>query len=211
MSRLYLVDEQTMVREGLRCLLAAAGHAVLGEAADTTVALAEIQRLRPDIVLLDTQLGALSGLPLLDGLRQRGQHDFRAIVVTMAQGPRDIAQAVRAGARGYVLKTAPARQLIAAVEDVAAGRRHFVDGIAERALDAFDDAQGGPSLLSIREQQIVALVVRGASSAEVGEQLHLSPKTIDTYRSRAMAKVGAPHLPALVRWAVRAGLLAIDE
>jgi two-component system, NarL family, invasion response regulator UvrY len=210
MTRIYLVEDHPIVREGLRSLLAQAGHEVVGEAGELTVALAEILRLLPDIVLLDLQLGALSGLPLLDDLRKRGV-DTRVIIITSSEHTRDVAQAVRAGARGYVRKSALAEDLLQAVSDVAAGRRHFGAGLAEVAVHGLTEAPAAPDQLSARELQIVVLVARGASSAEIGAQLHLSPKTVDTYRSRAMAKIGVANMPALVRWTIREGLIALDE
>jgi two-component system, NarL family, invasion response regulator UvrY len=209
MLRVYLVDDHPVVRAGLRAMLEAAGHQVAGEAEDGNAAAAEIARLEPDVVVLDLQLGDSSGLELLRRLRQR-KIETPVVVLTLSTQPQDIAEALRAGAIGYLAKGAVARELLAAIAEVAAGRRYLGSGIAERAVAGFTE---GPSRgpLSARERQIVALVVRGASSAEVGAQLHLSPKTVDTYRSRAMAKVGVDDLPALVRWAVREGLISLDE
>jgi len=213
MSRLYLIDDHVLVRDGLRALLDAAGHAVVGETADPTRALAELASLAPEIVLLDLNLGARSGFEVLEAIADRGLA-ARAIVLTMSAQPRDVAEAMRLGAWGYVLKGSPSEDLLEAVRRVAAGQRHLggtESALAMRALAGDAQRPGGSALLSPRERQVIVMVARGASSAAIGEQLHLSPKTVDTYRSRLMGKLGLADVPALVRWAVREGLIDLNE
>jgi len=209
---LYLVDDHVVVREGLRAVLQAAGHRVLGEAAEPTQALADVQRLAPQVLLLDLHLGDRSGLELLADIQRRAL-PLRSVVLTMSAQPRNVAEALRLGAAAYVLKGAPTRELLQAIDTVMQGRRHLCAEVADLALQALAvrDATGDPLAgLSPREQQIIALVVQGQSSSAIGESLHLSPKTVDTYRSRLMAKLGVNDLPALVRLAIRSGLIDID-
>lgn len=212
MSRLYLVDDHAMVRDGLRAVLEAAGHQVLGETDDPQRALADLQRLTPDAALLDLHLGERSGLELLAALQPRAL-GVRCIVLTMSAQPHHVAEALRLGAAGYVLKGAPARDVLAAIEAVLQGRRHLGDGVADLALQSLTGDAGADPLagLSPRERQIIVMVVNGQSSAAIGQTLHLSPKTVDTYRSRLMSKLGVADLPALVRWAVRCGLVDADR
>lgn len=209
-GRLYLVDDHVIVREGLRAVLESAGHRVLGESADPLGALPELLRLVPDVLLLDLQLGAGTGggLELLAELQRRAL-PLRVIVLTMSAHAGDVAEALRLGADGYLLKGSPATELLAAIDAVRDGRKHLGEGVAELAVQALDaPAAADPlAMLSPRERQIVRLVVSGASSATVGAQLHLSPKTVDTYRSRLMAKLEVRDVPALVRWAIRSGLI----
>ncbi len=208
---LYLVDDHQMVREGLRAVLEAAGHQVVGEAAEPTRALAELGRLQPELLLLDLHLGERSGLELLAELQRRAL-GVRAIVLTMSAQPRNVAEALRLGAAGYVLKGAPTRELLQAIDTVMLGRRHVCAELADVALQALASPGGDPlESLSPRERQIVALVVQGRSSAAIGAALHLSPKTVDTYRSRLMAKLGVADVPALVRLAVRTGLIDVEN
>jgi DNA-binding NarL/FixJ family response regulator len=210
MSRLYLVDDHPIVREGLRALLESAGHDVVGESADITEALSDVLRLAPQIVLLDIQLGQRSGLELLDELQKRAS-PAQVVVITMSAQPGDVARALRLGARGYLLKDAPAEELLAGIAAVASGQRHLGVGLADVAVRGLTAVASGADQLSARERQIVVLVARGVTSAAIGEELHLSPKTVDTYRSRAMAKLGVADLPALVRWAIREGLIDLNE
>lgn len=210
MPRLYLIDDHAMMRDGLRAMLEAAGHQVVGEAVDLTLALAEIGRLQPELVLLDLNLGNRSGFELLAELHKRGSA-ARVVVLTMSDQPRHVAEALRLGAWGYVLKGSPSAELLATVAAVSAGRRHLGTGPAQLAAQSLDEAVSTSAQLSPRERQILVMVVRGASSSAIGEALHLSPKTVDTYRSRSMAKLGLGDVPAMVRWAIREGLVGLDE
>lgn len=212
MSDVYLVDDHLMMRDGLAALLRAAGHRVVGEAADPTVALSDIQRLAPQVLLLDLNLGERSGFELLAEL-QRRKLDVRTIVLTMSSQPRHVAEALRLGAMGYMLKGAPSAELLQAVSAVAAGRRHLGGDVADLAVQGLTARDEQPALasLSARERQMAELVVRGKSSSEIGLLLHLSPKTVDSYRSRLMAKLGVADVPALVRFAIRTGLIDAEE
>jgi DNA-binding NarL/FixJ family response regulator len=118
-----------------------------------------------------------------------------------------VAEAARLGAAGYVLKGAPAEEVVKAIREVQDGRRHFGEGLAARAAGGGDPI----AALSTRERQIMRMVVAGMSSAAIADELHLSPKTVDTYRSRLMAKLGVHDLANLVRVAVRLGVIDDDR
>lgn len=210
MSDIYLVDDHVLMRDSLKAVLEDAGHRVVGATADPTQALAELQTLAPAVLLLDLNLGARSGFEVLAALQRRGL-GVRAVVLTMSAQPRDIAEARRLGALGYVLKGSPARELLAAVDAVLQGRLHLAPELAALTSDPAAAPAGGLAALSPRERQVVLGVVRGLSSSAIGEQLHLSPKTVDSYRSRLMAKLGAADVPALVRLAVREGWIGVAD
>ena len=212
MTDVYLVDDHAMMRDGLRAVLASASHRIVGESADPTQALAEIQCLAPAILLLDLNLGQRSGFELLAELQQR-KLEVRTIVLTMSAQPRHVAEAMRLGAAGYVLKGASAAELLTAIDTVTSGRRFLDPYVADLAVQGLTESDSTAALksLSAREQQMVALVVRGNSSTEIGALLHLSPKTVDSYRSRMMAKIGVADVPALVRFAIRTGLVDAEE
>lgn len=212
MARVFLVDDHAMLRDGLAAVLGAAGHEVVGEAADPTAALAAIQRLAPDVLLLDLHLGEHTGFTLLEEL-QRRRVAVRTVVLTMSSQPRHVAEALRLGAVGYLLKGSASAELLQAIDAVAAGRRYLGSDAADLAVQGFTtrDDQAALDSLSVRERQMAELVVRGRSSAEIGALLHLSPKTVDSYRSRLMAKLGVGDVPALVRFAIRVGLVDAGE
>lgn len=212
MSDIYLVDDHAMMRDGLRAVLEDAGHNVVGESDNPTEALAEIVHLVPTVLLLDLQLGQRSGFELLEQLVKR-KLGTRVVMLTMSAQPRHVAEAMRLGAHGYVLKGSPAREVLQAVDAVAAGRKHLGGEVAELAVAGLTQAgeASGIASLSVRERQVILLVVQGQTSVAIGEQLHLSPKTVESYRSRLMAKLGVSDLPALVRLAIREGLISADD
>lgn len=211
MTRLYLVDDHQIMREGLRAMLEAKGHQVVGESADLTEALSDLVRLRPEVLLLDLNLGGRSGFELLVEL-QRRRLSTRCVVLSMSAQPRDVAEALRLGANAYVLKGSPGSDLLQAIEAAVQGRRHLGPEVTGLALEVFTHAEEVDPLatLSPRERQIIMMVVNGQSSARIGLELHLSPKTVATYRSRLMAKLGVSDLAALVRLAVRCKLIDAD-
>jgi two-component system invasion response regulator UvrY len=208
MTRLYLVDDHQLMREGLCALLEAKGHEVVGESADPTQALSELQRLRPEVLLLDLNLGGRSGFELLAEM-QRRQLPTRCVVLTMSAQPRHVAEALRMGASGYVLKGSAGSDLMSAIASAVQGKKYLGADVADLAMQVLtqeDDADPLNSL-SPRERQIITMVVIGQSSAEIGLELHLSPKTVATYRSRLMAKLGVSDVPGLVRMAIRLKLI----
>jgi two-component system invasion response regulator UvrY len=210
MTRIYLIDDHPIVRAGLRALLESAGHTIVGEGADITQALSEVNRIDPDVVLLDLHLDGRSGFEVLAELQRRNQSS-RVIVLSMSDQPRNVAEALRMGASGYVLKGSASVELLAAVEAVALGRRYLSAGLTDIAVQGLTANADKGSTLSPRERQILVMVARGKSSAAIGEELHLSPKTVDTYRSRLMAKLELADVPALVRWALREKLIDLDD
>ena len=208
MTRIFLVDDHAMVREGLRAVFAANGHEVVGEAADVPAAIDGIVRLAPGIVVLDLGLEGRSGLDLLARLQQRGV-TARVVVLTMSSQPRHVAEAWRLGAAGYVLKGSHTSTVLQAIAAAQRGGRFLDPALAALNGDVVGGVAPGDRLaaLSLREREVMLLVVNGHSSAAIGAQLSLSPKTVDTYRSRLMLKLDVPDLAALVHYAVREGLI----
>lgn len=165
MSDIYLVDDHLLMRDSLKAVLEDAGHRVVGESADPTQALAELQALKPALLLLDLNLDTRSGFELLEVLRQRAP-GVRTVVLTMSAQPRDIAEARRLGALGYVLKGAPARDLLAAVDAVLQGHLYLAADLALLAAGHAVAPALGLAALSPRERQVVLGVVRGACGIE---------------------------------------------
>lgn len=212
MTTVYLVDDHALMRDGLRTLLVAEGHVVVGESAEPGHAAGEIVRLSPQLVLLDLHLGLRFGFELLVDL-QRRKSEARTIVLTMSARPRHVVEALKMGAMGYVLKGSSASELLQAMASVMQGRRYLGAEVADLAARGLTEVDPGAALLSLspRERQVIVLVARGRSSSEIGAALHLSPKTVDSYRSRLMSKIGAGDVPALVRFAIRTGLIDAEE
>ncbi|WP_395699799.1 response regulator [Aquabacterium sp.] len=209
MIRLFLVDDHALVRDGLRAMVERAGHIVVGESGTLEQALTGVVASSPDVVLVDLNLGERSGLELLVEL-QRRRVTARAVVITMSERAADVAAALRHGACGYVLKGSRAPVLMAAIEAAQRGERFLGLTEADLALQGMAAASAGPAPLTPRERQVLALAAHGRTSAAIGSALHLSPKTVDSYRHRAMQKLSLADTAAIVRWAIREGLMALD-
>ena len=205
MSRISLIDDHALLRDGLRLVLEKNGHQVIGEATDLTRGSVEVRELQPDVVVLDLHLGTRSGLELLEELQKR-KSSTRCVVLTMSSQSRNVADCLRYGASAYLLKGGPPHELLVAIHHALTGRTYLGEGVSALMV-ALPPEGDGVASLSARERQIAVLVAKGHSSTDVGRILHLSPKTVDTYRSRLMAKLGTPDLPALVRYAMTKGLL----
>jgi DNA-binding NarL/FixJ family response regulator len=204
--RVILVDDHAVVREGLgRLLEAEPDIEVLGSFDDAAAALAGMGRLRPDVAVLDIAMPGMSGIELARALGAAAQ-GVRVLMLSMYRLPEYVHQSFAAGALGYLLKESAGRELIAAVRAVHSGRRYVGRGIDHALADGSRGAQSPLDLLSERERQVLRLVVEGRTSAQTALALNLSPKSVETYRSRLMKKLGVEDLPALVKFAIRHGV-----
>lgn len=212
MADIYLVDDHAMLREGLRKVLEKAGHRVVGEADDPDTAIADVARLKPQVVLLDLHLDHHSGFEVLEEVKRR-ELPSRVIMITMSDSPRHVAEALRLGAMGYVLKDSASLELLSAVQVVANGHRYLCRRASTLAVEGLitESRATAVQTLSAREKQVILMVVRGLTSAVISAKLDLSPKTVETYRARIMSKLGVNDVPALVRLAVREGLIGVED
>ena len=210
--RLLIADDHAVVREGLRLILTAQrDFEVVGEAATGREAVELAQRLKPDVVLMDISMPELSGLDATLALAT-DDGPPRIIVLSMHASSEYVFEAFRAGARGYLVKESAGREVVEAIREVCRGRRYvsprIAGGVIEDYVRARADAGAKSPLerLSARERQVLQLVVEGRSSAEIGRLINLSPKTVETYRSRLMRKLGVENLAHLVRFAIEHNL-----
>ena len=204
--KVLLVDDHAVMREGLAALLSAAGIDVIGTASNGREAVHLARELTPDVVVMDISMPDLNGIEAARQIRVRAP-SVRVVMLSMHANREHVHQALAAGADGYVLKESAAAEVAAAVRAVAAGRRYLSPSIEAAMLEAGGSAARGPlESLSTRERQVLQLVVEGGSSAEIARTVHLSPKTVETYRSRLMKKLGVHDVTALVKFAVQHGL-----
>jgi len=168
--------------------------------------------LCPDILLLDLLREGRSGLELLPEL-QRRHLPTRCIALTSSEQPSHVAEVLRLGAYGYVLKKSASSDILCAIDSVMQGRRHLGLEVAELAMQVFTNPPPSNPLqaLSPRDLQIIRMVASGKSSAEIGQTLHLSANTVATYRSRLMFKLGVSNMAGLVQLAVGQGLIDAQE
>lgn len=205
--RVLLADDHALMREGLRALLSTVGDIeVVGEAANGHTALDFVQQLAPDVVIMDIAMPVLNGVEAARLIRGRFPAT-RLIMLSMHSTSEHVHRALAAGASGYLLKESAVREVIEAVRAVHAGRQFVSAAIADLA-EARPGLDGASPLesLSSRERQVLQLVVEGKSSAAIAVIVHLSPKSVETYRSRLMKKLGVKDLPPLVKFAVEHGL-----
>ena len=211
--RIALADDHHLIRSGLKLLLGSNETlAIVGEASDGSAALALVEQLQPDILLLDLAMPGMDGLECLRELKRRNL-PTRVIVLTMYEDENYVLEAMLAGAQGYVQKSAIDTELIQAIENVAAGKLHLNEKSAKSALSLLlaerqkSDASSVSAALSPREQEVLKLYARGFSLREIAEQLGLSVKTIDTYKTRVMEKLGFSKKNELIAYAVKQGFL----
>lgn len=210
MIRVFIVDDHDLFRRGVRAGLPD-DFEVVGEASDVEGGLELIPERRPDVVLLDVHLpgggGALVARAVRDGLP-----DVRVLALSASDEPTDVVSVVRAGARGYVTKTISAEDLADAIRRVAAGDAVFSPRLAGFVLDAFSaipvsDIDEELDRLSEREREVLRLIARGFTYREVGEELGISPKTVESHVSSVLRKLQLSNRNELTRWAVERRLL----
>ena len=207
MSRVLLADDHQIVRQGLRSLLEKAGHEVVGEASDGREALKLARTLLPDIAVLDLSMPLLNGLDAAHEIR-RIAPEIKTILLTMYTDKGYVLQALRAGARGYVLKTQAAEDLIRAIREISRGEVYLSPGVALSVVDAYlqkTDPTADP--LTPRERQTLQLIAEGKSTKEIARVLGISFKTAESHRKRIMKKLDIHEVAGLVRYAIRRGLV----
>jgi DNA-binding NarL/FixJ family response regulator len=210
---ILIADDHAVVADGIRHLLAAQGDLeVVGTAADGTEAVQLAEQLRPDITLLDIVMPQMNGI---DAAREivRRNPEARIIMLSMYSDSERVYQSLQAGARGYVLKRDLAEELIDAIRQVAANGRYLSPSVTDTVISDYLHEKKPPDALhqlSTRERHVLQLLVEGKSAASVARNLHLSPRTIETYKARLMRKLGLSDLPALVKFAVRHGLTPLE-
>ncbi len=214
--RIALVDDHAVLRRGLRMILEAQPDMhVVCEAGDGRSAVRSVEAHRPDLVLMDISMLELNGIAATAQIRERCP-DVQVIILSMLATREHVYAALRAGAQGYVLKESLADEVIEAVRRVADGRRYLGDGVADLIaedvshLDPCNPTESPFQRLSLREMEVLQLLSEGRVPKEIASTLDISPKTVDTYRSRLMSKLGVHSLAALIKLAVRHNITTVD-
>jgi two-component system, NarL family, response regulator NreC len=212
---IVLADDHPLVRQGLRTVLETEGDCVVvGEAADGLRVVDLVERIRPDVLVLDLMLPGLNGLEITRQVTQRALKT-RVVIVSMHAEEGYVLEALRNGASGYVLKDANPADVVLAVREAAAGRRFLCRPLSERALAAYaQQAQAAPrdayETLTTREREVFQLIAESASNTEVAARLGISPRTVETHRANLMRKLGLQSQTDLIRYALRRGIVPLD-
>ena len=214
--RVLLADDHLVVRAGLRALLRSAPDiTVVAEASTGREAVDATARLAPDVVVMDLSMADMDGVAATKAIVASGSK-AKVLVLTMHSEDEYLVDALGAGAVGYLVKSAAARELVDAIRAVVHGdvyvqpaaARVLARGVRHPSTPADDQAR--LDHLTGREREVLRLVAEGYSAAGIGERLFISPKTVDTYKQRITEKLGRAGRPDYVRFAVRAGLLPVD-
>jgi DNA-binding NarL/FixJ family response regulator len=204
--RVLLADDHAVMRDGLKALLGASPDIeIAAEVGNGREAVAHAFETRPDVAILDIAMPELNGIEAARQLREKCP-DVRVIMLSMHSDAEHIYRALDAGAMGYLLKESAGEEVVSAVRTVYMGKPYL--GHALKGLERRSEARVASPLesLSARERQVLQLVVEGHSSADIAAMINLSPKSVDTYRSRLMKKLGVSDITALVKFAVQHGL-----
>lgn len=214
--KVFIADDHAMVREGLRLILEAERDlSVIGEAADGRQAVRLIQRLAPDVVIMDIAMPILNGIEATEQILN-SKTFTQIIILSMHASKEHIFRALEAGAKGYLLKESAGKEMVKAIRAVYAGNRFLSDRISQTVIEDYihqrtaDSEESPIKRLSPREREVLQLVVEGKTSAEIASNLFLSPKTVETYRSRLMHKLGIKDLPGLVKFAIQHGMTSVE-
>lgn len=214
--RVLIVDDHGIVRAGIRSLLEdQADIEVVGEAGSGWKAIELATHLQPDVVLMDIAMGDLSGLEATQEIRERAP-DVNVLALTMHDREEYFFAMLRAGALGYVLKESEPDELLAAIRAVHRGEAFLSPAVTKAVLEDYltqrtDQVQPRSDNLTLREHEVLRLAAEGKTTREIAEMLHLSAKTIEKHRSSMMRKLGLQSLPDLIKYAIRKGLIEVDE
>jgi len=210
-TTILVADDHRIVRQGLKRLLSKrADFDIVAEASDGEQAVEIAQRQQPDVVLMDISMPRLSGIDATRRIAGTGR--TKVLALSMHDGQSYVEEALRAGASGYIHKNASAEDLFSAIDAVKTGESYLSPSVTQQVVDAIarpgDRPSSAISALTQREREVLKLIADGLSSKEIASQLGVSLKTIESHRANLMDKLDIHKVSGLVRFAVRAGLVA---
>jgi two-component system, NarL family, response regulator NreC len=213
-TRVLIADDHPLIRSGLRALLGREKEfEVVGEAADGYQALELVEQLRPDVVMLDVSMPRLNGIDVAKKIAETTP-STRIIIVSIHSDESYVLRALKAGAKGYLLKASPEGDILNAVRAVAAGQAYLSPEMSRLLVEEYvremryRGVEDSYDLLSIREKEILQLLASGTSNRDIAEMIHVSVATVETHRTNIFQKLGIHSLPELILYAVRKGLLS---
>jgi DNA-binding NarL/FixJ family response regulator len=212
MTTIVLADDHHVMRQGLRALLETEpDFQIVGEAGDGRETVQLVERLQPEVLVLDLRMPGLSGLEVTRQVQQRSPQT-RVVILSMYANTAYVLEAWRNGAAGYVLKKSTADELVRAVRQVTAGQRYLSPPLSEQAIETLikkaEAAKTDPyELLTAREREVMHLIVEGYTNTEIAARLVISPRTVEFHRANLMRKLGVRTQADLIRYALRRNLL----
>ena len=209
--RVLVSDQHTLVRAGIRALLERIEAVQVAEAAHSQQTLALIKEFKPDIVLLDVPVPGLSGLELLKEIVEEFPLT-RVIVLTQHENEEEAVQALRSGAAGFLTKSAASTELELAIRAVIRSESYLASELSKQAiLKYLEDPRAFLSELTARQHEVLKMIAEGHATKEIARRLNISVKTVETHRSQIMERLNIHGIAGLVRYALRMGLVRLDE
>lgn len=212
MINIILADDHLLVRKGLKAILSAEPEFnIVGEAGEGLEALELVEKFQPEVLVLDLMMAGLNGLEVA---RQLNGKSFRTniVILSMHNSEVYVQEALRSGAKAYVLKESSPEELVHAIREVAAGRRYLSAPLTERAIEAYsqlgENNNDDPfEQLTAREREILQLTAQGYSNGEIASRLFISPRTVETHRTNLMRKLELHNHSQLIQFAIQRGII----
>lgn len=215
-TSVVLADDHQVVRQGLRTLLEAEGDiAIVGEANDGLETAKMVEELQPDVLVVDLMMGGMNGIEVARHVTKRSPKT-KTVILSMYGNEGYVMEALRVGARAYVLKEATASELLHAIREVMVGRRYLSAPLSEQAINAYLQKAEGTTLdpydtLTTREREVLYLVAQDCTNADIAKKLFISSRTVEVHRANMMRKLGLRTRSQLLRYAIQRGVLAKGE
>jgi DNA-binding NarL/FixJ family response regulator len=215
-TRIVLADDHPVVRHGVRSLLQSdPDFVVVGEAADGLETVQLVEKLQPEVLVVDLMIPNLNGLEVTRQVKQRVPQT-RVVVLSMHANEPYVLEALKNGAVGYVLKDTSGTELVQAIKHVLGGQRYLSPPLSERAVEAYLQRSQETSFdpyeqLTEREREVLHLAAEGLSNPEIAARLSISPRTVETHRANLMRKLGLKTQTDLIRYALRRGILPMED
>lgn len=211
---IVLADDHTILREGLRALLSAdSNFEIIGEAEDGRAAVRCVEKLGPDLLLMDLSMPRMSGMDAISEIKKR-YPETKIIALTVHKTEEYLLSTLQAGVDGYVLKDATHDELVMAIHNVMAGKHYLSPGISEKVIEGYlEGKEGNPTVsswqkLSLREREVLKLIAEGYKNKEIAEDLCISLKTVEKHRANLMKKLDLHNAAGLTVYAVERGLVS---
>jgi DNA-binding NarL/FixJ family response regulator len=215
-TRIVLADDHPVVRHGVRSLLQAEPEfTVVGEASNGLETVQLVEKLQPEVLVVDLMIPGLNGLEVTRQVKQR-LPQTRVVVLSMHANEPYVLEALKNGASGYVLKDSSGTDLVLAVKQVLGGQRYLSPPLSERAVEAYlqrsqDTAFDPYDALTEREREVLHLAAEGLSNPDIAARLSISPRTVETHRANLMRKLGLKTQTDLIRYALKRGILPMED
>jgi DNA-binding NarL/FixJ family response regulator len=214
-ARVLLVDDHKIFREGLRALIEKKpGIEVVGEAENGKMAIEMVDRLSPEVVIMDIAMPDMNGIEATRQIVDRTSHSVKVIGLTMHSDIRYVIRMLKAGASGFLLKDCSSEELVEAIKAVNAGETYLCEWVKENLAKDYINVLRGDKLpassaLTAREREVIELLADGKTIKEIASQLNVSPKTVEAHRQNIMEKLGINNTAELVKYAIREGFTSL--